>query len=72
MTENPVHSPINFLQGNERVVKIGSNDTINVAQLASIIGGSGHTKAAGFECHNPIGLLKGNFLKEAGKLLGAF
>ena len=46
-----------------------SNNKVNVAQLASIFGGGGHAKAAGFECHRPIGALKRDFLEEAGRFL---
>ena len=46
-----------------------SNSRVNVAELASLFGGGGHAKAAGFECRNSIETLKMDFLKEAGKLL---
>ncbi len=46
-----------------------SNNRVNVARLASIFGGGGHAKAAGFECHRPIGALKRDFLEEAGRFL---
>ena len=48
---------------------IRSNNRVNVAKLASLFGGGGHAKAAGFECRNSIETLKANFLKEAGRLL---
>lgn len=47
-----------------------SNDNVNVAQLASMYGGGGHAKAAGFESHGSIETLKEDFLKKAGRLLG--
>ena len=46
-----------------------SNNRVNVAKLASLFGGGGHAKAAGFECRNSIETLKKIFLKEAEKLL---
>jgi phosphoesterase RecJ-like protein len=46
-----------------------SNNEVNVAELAAIFGGGGHARAAGFECHNPIGAVKNNFLKETGRFL---
>jgi phosphoesterase RecJ-like protein len=47
-----------------------SNSKVNVAKLAYLFGGGGHAKAAGFERQQSIGVLKKDFLKEAGKLLG--
>jgi len=47
-----------------------SNRKVNVAQLAAMFGGGGHARAAGFECHNAIGAVKNNFLKETGRFLG--
>lgn len=46
-----------------------SNGKVNVAQLASRFGGGGHARAAGFECRGSIGILKEDFLKEAGRFL---
>ncbi len=48
-----------------------SNGRLNVANLASMFGGGGHAKAAGFEYRESIGTLRKKFLKEAGKLLSA-
>jgi phosphoesterase RecJ-like protein len=47
-----------------------SNRKVNVAKLATMFGGGGHARAAGFECHNAIGAVKNNFLKETGRFLG--
>ncbi|HBF42065.1 MAG TPA: DHH family phosphoesterase [Desulfobacteraceae bacterium] len=46
-----------------------SVNKVNVAQLASGFGGGGHAKAAGFECKGDIGVVKRNFLGEAGQVL---
>lgn len=47
-----------------------SNDTINVAELASRFGGGGHCRAAGFNGDGSIALLKSAFLKEVAACLG--
>ena len=47
-----------------------SNNNVNVAELAAIFGGGGHARAAGFECHNDINVVKNDFLKETGRFLG--
>jgi phosphoesterase RecJ-like protein len=42
-----------------------SNSRVNVARLAARFGGGGHARAAGLECHGPLGAVKRDFLKEA-------
>ncbi len=46
-----------------------SNGKVNVAQLASIFGGGGHAKAAGFECKGELSELKEKFIKEVSNFL---
>lgn len=60
------------LETGENIYKFSmrSNNKVNVAKLASLFGGGGHAKAAGFECHNSKGTLKKDFLRQAGRLLG--
>jgi phosphoesterase RecJ-like protein len=54
---------------NEYKFSLRSNCEVNVAQLASLFGGGGHARAAGFECHESFGALKKAFLKEASRFL---
>jgi len=60
------------LETGENIYKFSmrSNSEVNVAKLASLFGGGGHAKAAGFDCHNSKGTMKKEFLKQAGRLLG--
>ncbi|RLB43659.1 MAG: bifunctional oligoribonuclease/PAP phosphatase NrnA [Deltaproteobacteria bacterium] len=46
-----------------------SNNRVNVAQLASVFGGGGHERAAGFDCEGDLGSLKESFIKEAVRFL---
>ena len=54
---------------NDYEFSLRSNDRVNVARLASLFGGGGHARAAGFKCHGSMGDLKKDFLKEAARFL---
>lgn len=54
---------------NDYKFSLRSNNEVNVAQLASLFGGGGHARAAGFECHGSIGVLKEDLLIKAGWFL---
>jgi phosphoesterase RecJ-like protein len=46
-----------------------SNGKVNVAQVASLFGGGGHAKAAGFECRGDLSELKKRFIEEVSHFL---
>ncbi len=46
-----------------------SNNRVNVAKLASLFGGGGHEKAAGFDCRGDLKKLKETFTREAERFL---
>ena len=46
-----------------------SNNRVNVAKLASLFGGGGHEKAAGFDCRGDLKALKEAFTREAERFL---
>ena len=48
---------------------IRSNNLVNAAKLASLFGGGGHERAAGFDCEGDLKTLKESFTREAARFL---
>ncbi|MBW1729963.1 MAG: bifunctional oligoribonuclease/PAP phosphatase NrnA [Deltaproteobacteria bacterium] len=48
-----------------------SNNKVNVADLASVFGGGGHARAAGFDGKGELSSLKTSFIEEAARFLNA-
>ncbi len=57
-------------QTDERVYKFSlrSNGNVDVARIASLFGGGGHRKAAGFVCEGDLDSIKMKFIKESARI----